>query len=872
MNQITALEIKKKFLEFFQNNHHLIINNSSIIPKNDPSLLFINSGMAPLKRFFTGEETPPSKRLCNMQSCIRTIDIDEIGDKHHLTSFQMLGSWSIGDYFKKDAINFAFEFLTKHLDIPKEKLYVTVFGGDSELQLESDYESKQCWISVGIPEDHIIFCPKKDNFWGPTSETGPCGPCTEVFYDTGDSNGQKYKPGDEFDTQKRYIEIWNAGVFMQLYKHQDSTYSKLKFKSVDTGAGLERLAMVLNKKDNVYDTDLLSPIKDKIIEQLNKNDSITKKEIFILTDHLRTICLILSEKITPSNEGRGYIPRKLIRKCISIIVKSNINHFDFKDIINFITDHYQNMFPNFSTNKDYILNTFNNEYNQFIKIITLGLQKLEIIKNENKEITSDIAFGLVTTFGLPFDIIKDYALENNLTIDQKGLDIKLSQHKKISKNNKNINEDSSFNIDTIDLSIIDNLEPTIFNGYNNLETSTKILNIIKDNKLTKQAIQGDKIILILKQTTFYAESGGQCSDVGFIYNDNFKIKISNVQKTISGVFLHIGEILSGEINLNTSNNVNLSVNADIRQNLSNNHTSVHLLHSALRSIFGHELHQAGSKVEPNKFRFDFNYDKKIDMDDIFKLEQIVNDYIRMNVKIKIEHKSLNDAIKDGAIALFENKYSNNVRVVSIANFSKELCGGTHTEATGNIGLFTILSVEGIGKGIKRISATTGKEALKHLQSQTLLINNISKTLNLKSDKILDQITKLKTQSYNNVNTKKQTNLSNISYQIKETLSGIKYTYISHSEFDKSLRNTVISLSDKINGIVLYIGGNDIKQILIAVSKQICEKYPANNILSNILSQISGKGGGSPRIASGGRLTVNIDKLLFIFENLISTLK
>ena len=862
MNEITSIEIKNKFLNFFENNKHLKINNASIIPKNDPTLLFINSGMAPLKRFFTGEENPPSKRLCNIQPCIRTIDIDEVGDKHHLTSFQMLGSWSIGDYFKEGAIKLAFDFLTKYINIPKEKLYVTIFGGDKELGLEEDNEAREYWIKAGVIKDHIVACPKEDNFWGPTSETGPCGPCTEIFYDTGDKNGKKYEPGKYFDTKKRYIEIWNAGVFMQFNKNKDGSYSKLKFKSVDTGAGLERLAMVLNNKDTVYDTDLLCPIKDKIANQIKDNNLISQREILIMTDHLRTTCLILSEKVKPSNEGRGYIPRKLIRKCILLTTKAGILNFNFKNILEFIIDNYKDMFPLFLENKNYILDTFEKEYEQFIKVITTGLQKLQIIKDTEKSIDANKLFELVTTFGLPFDIIKDYANENNLSINEEGFNKKLLEHKNISKNVQTSNN----KIQNINCDFLNNLSPTVFKGYDELKISSDILMMIDDqNNSIKTASQGDNIAIILDKTVFYAESGGQCSDVGMIFSDKFKIEISNIQKTPEGVYIHFGKIIFGEINQNNFKNVNLKVDIDTRRLLANNHTTVHLLHSALRSLYGQELHQAGSKVEKDKLRFDFNCDEKIYTEDIFKLEQMVNSYIRMNVKVETEIKSLDKAIKEGAMALFENKYSDKVRVVSVSNISKELCGGTHTSFTGNIGLFKILSTEGIGKGIKRITAITGQEAVNYVQAQSLLIKDITNLLGVKPEKVIDKISNLKNQHNNNIKT--APSLNELSYQVKETKSGVKYVFISQDEFNKSLRDNLISLSDKIGGVVIYVGGKDKKQILTAAAKNISDKYSAKDIQAKILSAFSGKGGGSNRVASGGGVIASDDKIISIINNI-----
>ncbi len=882
MELIKSSDIKSKFLEFFEQNNHLKISDSSIIPKNDPTLLFINSGMAPLKRFFTGEQIPQSKRLCNIQPCIRTIDIDQVGDKHHLTSFQMLGSWSIGDYFKEDAIKLAYKFLTESMNIPKEKLYVTIFGGDDSLGLEEDLEAKNCWLSVGVPEDHIISCPKEDNFWGPTSETGPCGPCTEVFYDTGDESGIKYIPGHYFDTQKRYIEIWNAGVFMQFNKNQDGSYSKLKFKSVDTGAGLERLAMVLNNQKTVYDTDLLKPIKDEIINQIEKCNAagISEREILIMTDHLRTVCLILSEKVVPSNEGRGYIPRKLLRKCIIMVAKSNILNFDFNSILNFIINKYSYMFKNFLVNKNYILKTFEKEYKQFVKVITVGLEKLESIKQKDSETTkhfqinADEIFELVTTFGLPFDIIKDYCQENNLTLDQDGYDQKLKEHKNISKNSQNAKN----NIKDLNLNFLKDVPATVFEGYDSLKTNSKILNIInKENSLINKASKDDFIGIVSENTVFYAESGGQCSDVGVIFNDSFKIQITDVQKTSSGIFIHFGKVLSGEINLENEIQISMVVDRITRQKLSNNHTSVHLLHSALRTMFGQELHQSGSKVEKERLRFDFNYDKKINTEDIFKIEQLVNSYIRKNLDVITQVKSINEAIEDGAIALFESKYSQKVRVVSVqdnsedqennlkTDISKELCGGTHTSKTGNIGLFIITSVEGIGKGIKRVCAVTGEEAISYLQEQSNLIKNISQKLLVKPEKILDKILSL--QSKQNNSCKMQPSENKLSYEVKVTKSGLKIAFINHKEFNKSLRDNIISLADKLDFPVVYLAGEKTKQILVASSKKNSEQQSANKILNDVLSKTSGKGGGSSRIASGGGITTNTQEFVFALENI-----
>ena len=840
MQKISSIEIKNKFLSFFKNNYHMEISDSSVVPKNDPTLLFINSGMAPLKNFFTGVEKPPYKRLCDIQPCIRTIDIDSIGDKHHLTSFQMLGSWSINDYFKEKAISLAFKFLTEGLNIPKEKLYVTVFSGDDELGLPLDTEAYDFWRKVGMPENHIIKCGKEDNFWGPTAETGPCGPCTEIFYDTGE--GEEYLPGKEFDTKKRYIEIWNAGVFMQLNKNSDGTFSKLSFTSVDTGAGLERLSMVLNGFSTVYDTDLLNPIKKFIESKIPSDKKLFEKDIRIMTDHLRTTSLILSEKVSPSNEGRGYIPRKLIRRCMMIIAKNKIKNFDFSEVIAFVLDNYSDLFPRFSENRDFILGEIKKEQVQFEKILENGLEKLENINNSKKKITAEIAFDLVTTYGLPFDIISSYAEENSLELDADGFRQKLESHKEKSKNIVGAKENESLK----NLSeLLCNCSKTEFVGYENLEFESKVLKIIKNGTEVFIAKESDEVIVILDKTPFYAESGGQCADIGNISNDYFTAEIINVKKICDGIFVHRAKVNSGSLSVNTT--VKASVNKSYRKEISNNHTAVHLLQSALRQLFGKNVHQAGSKVESKKLRFDFNYDNSISEEDIFKIENIVNSYIRENIPGNFEIKNISDAIAGGATALFESKYGENVRVVTYGNVSSELCGGTHTNATGNIGIFVIYSSESIGKGIKRITAITGQEALTYIQHKQQQLAEISKILKSKPENIVEKIKKL-------TENKPQKDVVRNSIKVEDLKlvnSGFdcKFGYITVDKFDKKVIGEISKIAEKIEGIAVCVSKEG--KIVVAVGDKFSAKYFANDILKNILENVGGKGGGNKKVATGG---------------------
>lgn len=850
--KISSFEIRDKFLDFFIQNKHLEIKGASVIPKNDPTLLYINAGMAAIKNYFTGDEIPEKRELCNIQPCIRTIDIDDIGDKHHLTSFYMLGSWSIGSYFKEKAIELAFDFLVNNLKIPIKKLYVSVFSGDKKINLPFDSESKNAWLKVGIPENHIVALGLEDNFWGPASQTGPCGPCTEVFYDT--ESGQEYIPGKFFDT-KRYIEIWNAGVFMMLNKNSEDSFSSLPFNSVDTGAGLERLNMTLNNLDSVYETDLLLPIKN-FISSCFEFEKENERKIRILTDHMRTVCLILSEKQKISNEGRGYIPRKLIRKCI-VIAHKNIknNNYDLLRVIKFIINNFKNINKKFEENKEYIISEFSQEQDKFKNIVKIGFEKLNSIEFEkNKKISGELAFDLVTTFGLPFEIIEDFAKENSIVIDKKEFNNLIEKHKNISRsnfNNKNLNNNF---IDNKIFEKTDDLPKTNFVGYDKFEIQTNILKMLSpDGTELNSSENQKKIILILQDTPVYAKSGGQESDTGIIFNKNFSAEIKFAIKN-NNIFMHYCEINSGIIK--SGEKINIKINLDRRQNNSNAHSATHLLQSALKNIFGYEVHQQGSKVEENSLHFDFNYSEKITREHICKIEKIVNKYISKNFKSEITEMNLKDAVAQGATAIFSEKYSDLVRVVSFDKISKELCGGTHVSFTGQIGMFIIISCESIGKGVKRITAFTGEKALEYIQK---FMNYSLKSCEILHTKIenLPQEIENKLNSRTKLEVTKKLQKSNLNFL--KTKIPVAY-FVFDSEFSSGL---VKNIANEISGIFLAIN-HDGRRVSLAVYKKL--NLNAKEILNNILSNLGGKGGGSAEIASGGVKNKNSDEIITAFKS------
>ena len=819
-------EIKEKFLNFFVKNGHLKIDGSSVIPKNDPTLLYINAGMAAIKNYFTGDEIPPQKELCNIQSCIRTIDIDDIGDRYHLTSFHMLGSWSIGSYFKDRAIELAYDFLVNTLRIPLSKLYVSVFAGDDKLNLPFDSESKNNWIKVGIPEDHIVSFGMEDNFWGPASETGPCGPCTEVFYDTG--IGKEYSVGGFFDTS-RYIEIWNAGVFMMFNKDSNGSFSNLAFNSVDTGAGLERLTMTLNGLSNVYETDLIHPIYNFIDIKIHFDD---KRDTRILADHLRTVSLILSENQEISNEGRGYIPRKLIRKCISILKKNKKSeNFDLSEVVEFIAENDNDL----RKNKDNIIEKFSEEKDKFEEILDIGLKKLHII-SRNGKITSKDAFDLVTSSGLPFEFIKEYASEKAIDINEDDFNKLLRQHKEISRANSSI--DGSNNI----LSLFDKIsdtEKTDFVGYSSLRCKSKVLKIFSESLDSLETSGGyNSVFLIFDKTPIYAKSGGQESDIGKIKSSTFDGFIEYAIKK-DNLFVHYCKVKDGKIKINDE--VEIEVDEDLRNSHARAHSATHLLQSALRDVFGLDVHQKGSKVSSDLLHFDFNFQDKISREKICKIERIVNNNIRKNISSNISEMTLNEAVKSGATAIFSEKYGNIVRVVSFGNISKELCGGTHVSQTGDIGMFIINSCESIGKGIKRITAFCSLKALDYIQHVMNCALDAAETLHIKVDDLSNTVSKL------NVHKKEVTikKIDKSSLKFLNTKTPFAY-FICEDDFSSGL---VSDMAEQISGVFLIVSLNK-KRISLSVSKKL-DNLNAKDLLLTVLNKFGGKGGGNQKMSSGG---------------------
>lgn len=852
MKPISSKEIRETFLKFFQDKDHLLISSSSIIPKNDPTLLYINSGMAPLKPYFLGTEKPPLPRLCNVQPCIRTIDISDVGDRHHLTQFEMLGSWSIGNYYKEKAVELAYDLLINYLKFPLNRLIVTVYNGNKEKGLEGDSESAVAWKKAGFPEDQI-FSLGDDNFWGPAGETGPCGPCTEVFFDCGEEYGPAHIPGEEFDTTKRYIEIWNAGVFMQYNKKKSGEFEELPLKSVDTGSGLERMHMVMNSLDSVYDTDLLKPILDKA-RALFQSDSLTESDYRVLTDHMRAGTFMLSEGVLPSNEGQGYIPRRLIRKCVALAFKAGVDANKLVSLavctIHLLSEWYEH----FSLNEKNTLKVLTREIEEFEPVVKVGLKLLDeqIEGKKGKPVDGKIAFEIVATHGVPLDIIKAHLQGQGLSIDQAAFDIEFKKHQDISRQgikSASSKENSGPSLQENLAKVASTFDSTEFKGYKELEITTKIMGLFDSTGNEISETSSGEFYFITDKTPFYGESGGQVGDKGYGVSGGAKIEILDTQKK-KETYFHLGKIVSGKVILN--NDIQLRVDESKRFLTRRNHSATHLLHSALRKVLGDHVAQKGSHVDHNRLRFDFQHFEPLAKHQISKIEKLVNGWIWENIETQTKLQDYQDAVASGAVALFGEKYSDTVRVVKFNEASTELCGGTHVKNTGEIGLFLIVSEQSIAKGIRRIEALTGAKALEMYQQNNDVLKEVTSLLNTSIEKAIESVDQLKKSA-------KAKAKVNEAFDIKMEkileLDNQEKMIIASGNFDpKQIKSAGEKALDqnKAGMVVLFSNdGTENVRFLVLKSKKSNLKWKSNEIVKSLCGSTSGRGGGKELFAQGG---------------------
>lgn len=713
-------ELREKFLSFYESKEHLRLPSFSLIPQNDKSLLLINAGMSPMKKYFTGEITPPAYRVTTCQKCIRTPDIENVGKTaRHGTFFEMLGNFSFGNYFKKEAIEWAWEFCTKVMEMDPERLYISVYLDDDE--------AYNIWTEeIGVDESHMVRLGKEDNFW--EHGAGPCGPCSEIYYDRGEKYGcgkPDCKVGCDCD---RYVEFWNL-VFTQFENDGNNNYTPLAHPNIDTGMGIERLACIAQDVDNLFEVDTIRNIMNHIIKiaKVDYHED-EKKDVSlrVITDHIRSTVFMIGDGVMPSNSGRGYVLRRLLRRAARHGRLLGINRPFLAEVCDTVINENRNAYPNLVEKRDFIVNVISTEEESFNRTIDSGLSVLNemIEKADGSELDAADAFKLQDTFGFPIDLTKEILEEKGMTVDEEKFKALVLEQRKRSRDAHKGAGAEGWNDTGV---VTKGIDKTEFAGYDATSADGKIIAFITDGIRCENLENGTDSILVTDRTAFYAESGGQVGDIGSIIGENFKFEVENTAKTNDGVFLHYGRIVEGD-NAEVGDAVSTQVNVERRAAIARNHTAAHLLQAALRDTLGSHVEQAGQLVNENAVRFDFSHFSAMTVEELAETEKKVNDVILSAVQVTMTEMSLEDAKKTGAMALFGEKYGDVVRVVKAGDFSTELCGGTHVSNTGNLGLFKIISETSVAAGVRRIEGVTGAGVLKYIDSINSLLVNTAKTL------------------------------------------------------------------------------------------------------------------------------------------------
>lgn len=863
MRKLGMNELRKEYLNFFgSKKNHTVLKSFSLIPEDDESLLLINAGMAPLKKYFTGEKKMKNNRATSSQRCIRTGDIERVGiTERHGTFFEMLGNFSFGDYFKREAIHWAYEFLTVNLEIDKNLLWVSVY--------ENDDEAFDIWHDeIGIAKDRILRFGKEDNFW--ELEVGPCGPDSEIFVDRGiekavDENDNK--PGN--DDSDRFMEVWNL-VFTQFNKNANKEYIPLAHPNIDTGMGLERMAMVLQNKDNIFEVDVNQNIIKEIEELSNKKYKENKKDdisIRVIADHAKAMTFMVSDGIQPSNEKRGYVLRRLIRRAFRHGKLLGIEGEFLSSIVDCVIDSYKVEYDELTKNREKIINIIEKEEENFQKTIDSGLDILNSYIKELKENNKDIlrgkdAFKLYDTYGFPLDLTKEILDENDLKVDTKEFDEYMENQRNLARNARK--SDAGWSLESIN---VDEFKQTEFVGYENFEINANIIGLFDNKEKVNFIKKGHKGIIVSDKTSFYAEGGGQVADTGFIITDDAKARVYNVQKK-KDVILHYVEVEEGKLE---SCNALFKVNKQRRLDITRNHTATHLLDQALRNLLSDEVKQAGSLVDEYKLRFDFTYPNALTKDEIKKIEDEVNEKIREQLPVKKEIMSYKESEKLGAIGLFEDKYKDMVRVVSVSDYSKELCGGCHVNNSSEILMFKIIQESSAASGIRRIEAITGKKVYEYLNKNIELINSISDELKTNPKNVLSRAKSLNEeikQLKDDIQKLKEFNEKDIYKDIENEVKDINGINLLVHKFDNedldTLRNFENRIKDKYKDLIIVFATVKDNKIIFtsSVSDSLTDRYNAGKIVKEVSKITGGNGGGKKNFAqAGGKDISKLDEAL-----------
>ena len=856
MQKYGVNELRKMFLEFFESKGHLAMKSFSLVPHNDKSLLLINSGMAPLKPYFTGQEIPPSKRVTTCQKCIRTGDIENVGKTaRHGTFFEMLGNFSFGDYFKKESIRWTWEFLTEVVGLDPDRLYPSVYLDDDE--------AWEIWNKdIGIPAERIFRFGKEDNFWEHGS--GPCGPCSEVYYDRGEKYGcgrPDCTVGCECD---RYMEIWN-NVFTQFDNDGDNNYTELEQKNIDTGMGLERLACIVQEVDSMFDIDTMKALRDHVCRLANAEygrDEETDVSLRVITDHIRSVTFMISDGIMPSNEGRGYVLRRLLRRALRHGRLLDIPGEFLVELAQTVIEGSKDGYPELEEKKEFIFKVIAKEEEQFNKTIDQGLSILadmvtEIEKKGEKTLDGQNAFKLYDTYGFPLDLTKEILEEKGMAVDEKGFKEAMEIQRKTAREAREVT-----NYMGADVTIYESIDPGItteFVGYDNLSYESEVTVLATDTELADALSDGERGTIFVKETPFYATSGGQEADKGIIRTADGEFIVEDVVKLLGGKFGHIGYVSKGMIKV--GDKATLEVDPDNRMLSANNHSATHLLHKALRMVLGNHVEQAGSSVNADRLRFDFTHFSALTEEELKKVEAIVNEQIMNCLNVKVQNMPIEEAKKTGAAALFGEKYGSIVRVVSMGDFSIEFCGGTHVANTGVITAFKILSETGVAAGVRRIEALTSKGLLKYYDELEEKLHEAAKLLKAAPDKLTEKITHLQAENkalHSEVDSLKsklaQDAMGDVMDQVVE-IKGVKLLATKVEGVDMNgLRDLGDQLKEKLGeGVIVIASATDGKVSLMATATKgaIDKGAHAGNLIKAIAGLVGGGGGGRPNMAQGG---------------------
>lgn len=850
-------ELRKMFLDFFKSKDHLVLKSFSLVPQNDNSLLLINAGMAPLKPYFTGQEIPPKTRVATCQKCIRTGDIENVGKtSRHATFFEMLGNFSFGDYFKRESLAWSWEFLTEVIGLDKNRLYPSVY--------EDDDEAFDIWHKeIGIPKERIYRMGKEDNFWEIGS--GPCGPCSEIYYDRGEKYGCG-KPDCEVGCDcDRFIEIWN-NVFTQFDSDGNGHYTELAKKNIDTGMGLERLAVAVQDVESIFDIDTMKAIRDKVCEIAGvKYLADPKKDVSIrlITDHIRSVTFMASDGIIPSNEGRGYVFRRLLRRAARHGRLLGINDLFLAKLAETVIEVSKAGYPELEERKDYILKILSIEEEKFNKTIDQGLSILqEMQKNmelDNKKVLSgEEVFRLYDTYGFPLDLTKEILAEKGYQVDEKGFMEAMEVQRETARSAR-----GTTNYMGVEETVYHKLDHSItskFVGYETLDCSSVITAVTTETEVTDKLAQGQKGTVIVEETPFYATSGGQTADTGVILSDNAEFAVEDVIHLQGGKIGHVGTVTKGEFKV--GDKVELKVDTERRADTAKNHSATHLLHKALRMVLGSHVEQAGSFVSNDRLRFDFTHFSAMTDEEIGRVEDIVNREIRAGLPVNTRIMNIEAAKKEGAMALFGEKYSENVRVVSMGDFSKELCGGTHVSNTGEIILFKILSETGIAAGVRRIEALTGRNVVAYYKDLENRLYEAARAAKAEPAQLVNRIEGLyeEIKALKSENEKLKSKLANealgdIMNQVCE-VSGVKLLAAGVPDMEMNdLRNLGDKLKDKLGEGVIVLASStapDKVSLVAMVSDSIAGRGAhAGNLVKELAVLVGGGGGGRPNMAQAG---------------------